>query len=113
MFSFIKKLLGGADQEKTLNMLNQQAIILDVRTASEFSQGHVASSINIPLDQLQGQISRLKKKNKPVVACCATGRRSGIATGMLRRAGLDAVNGGGWHAVQRLLNQSAALVKSN
>ncbi len=102
MFTFLKKLFGNGIQEKTLELLRQQATILDVRTVGEFKQGHVQGSVNIPLDQLRGQLSKLKKQNKPIVACCATGRRSGLAADMLRQSGIEAMNGGSWQAVARL-----------
>ena len=106
MFSFLKKLFGGGNQEKVLELLGQHASILDVRTVGEFKQGHVNGSVNIPLDKLHGQLSKLKKQNKPIVACCATGRRSGLAADMLRQVGLDAVNAGGWKTLERMIKQN-------
>lgn len=108
MFAFLKKLFGGGNHEQVVNLLRQRAVILDVRTVGEFKQGHVKGSVNIPLDQLRGQISRLKKQGKPIVACCATGRRSGLAAGMLREAGITAINGGGWQSVRNLISEIAA-----
>lgn len=107
MFAFLKKLFGSGNKEQILDLLRQRAIILDVRTVGEFKQGHVKGSVNVPLDQLRGQLNRLKKQQKPIVACCATGRRSGMAAGMLREAGITAVNGGGWQSVRNLIRELA------
>jgi phage shock protein E len=44
----------------------QNIAILDVRTAQEFSQGHIQGAVNIPYDQLlnhQTQINGYKKKH--------------------------------------------------
>ena len=112
MFSFLKKLFGGSNQQEILDLLQQKAIILDVRTVGEFKQGHVQGSVNIPLDQLRKQLSRLKKQNKPIVACCATGRRSGIAAGMLRESGVISLNAGSWQNVQRLQQKMATSVRT-
>lgn len=113
MFSFLKKLFGGGNQEKVLELLGQHASILDVRTVGEFKQGHVNGSVNIPLDKLHGQLSKLKKQNKPIVACCATGRRSGLAADMLRQAGITSINGGSWQTVARLRLQTTASLKTS
>lgn len=79
------------------------AVILDVRTTGEFAQGHVKGAINIPLDRLQQQIKKLPK-DKPVVACCLSGGRSGSAVSILKAEGYEAYNGGGWSSLDRELN---------
>jgi len=38
--------------------------------------------------------------NKPVILCCASGIRSANATATLKKAGVDAINGGGWRSLQ-------------
>lgn len=107
MFSFLKKLFGGGNQQEILDLLQQKAIILDVRTSAEFKQGHVQGSVNIPLDQLRSQLPKLKKQNKPIVACCATGRRSGIAAELFRASGISSLNAGSWQNVNRLVQKMA------
>jgi phage shock protein E len=69
----------------------------------EFASGHVKGAINIPLDQLAGQMKKLPK-GKPVVACCLSGARSGRAVDMLKAEGIDAYNGGGWASLNSALN---------
>ena len=105
MFSFLKKLFGGNRQQDILDLLHQKAVILDVRTVGEFKQGHCEGSVNIPLDQLHSQLSKLKKQKRPIVACCATGRRSGIAAEWIRQSGMASMNGGSWQNVSRLLQK--------
>ena len=74
----------------------QGAVILDVRTPAEFAQGHVQGSRNIPLGDLPGRLGELKKET-PILACCASGMRSGRAVGILRQAGFTQVhNVGSW-----------------
>ncbi|MDO6430357.1 rhodanese-like domain-containing protein [Flavitalea sp. BT771] len=77
------------------------AIILDVRTREEFRTGHILNAINIPVDQVGGAISELKKKNKAVITCCRSGARSGIAKSILEAAGLEVYNGGAWDALEK------------
>lgn len=85
-------------------MLNHDAAIIDVRTHGEFMGGHVANSINIPLDSIRDRVEDIKAMNKPVVLCCASGGRSGQATAFLKQEGVDCENGGGWMQVNAILN---------
>lgn len=79
----------------------QGATIVDVRTPDEFREGHVKGAVNIPLDRIQGQIGKLDK-SKPVITCCRSGARSGMAADMLKSAGFDVYNGGPWTSVNNL-----------
>ena len=81
----------------------KDAIILDVRTTDEFNDGHIAGSKNIALQVLEGKIAEIKKWNKPVIACCRSGMRSGQATSILKQNGIDCINGGGWTSLQSKL----------
>ena len=76
-------------------------ILLDVREPWEFALGHIAGSVHIPLDQLEGRIAELDPQ-RPVVAICHRGARSRLARGMLIQAGFQArsLRGGidGWSA---------------
>ena len=97
MFESIKSLLG----IKTINyaqLVNDGAIIVDVRTSGEFSAGHIKGSINIPVNSLAHNLAKLKAKNKPVITCCASGMRSASAKSILQSNGFsDVYNGGSWY----------------
>jgi phage shock protein E len=78
-------------------LVKKGAIIVDVRSKGEFAGGHIKNSINIPVDQIANNLSRLKDKNKPIITCCASGMRSGSAKTILLKNGYsDVHNGGGW-----------------
>ena len=70
--------------------------IIDVRTRAEFSGGHVANSLNIPLQEIQQRLEEIKKMPQPIILCCASGNRSGQATAFLKSIGIDCENGGSW-----------------
>jgi len=72
-----------------------KATIVDVRTPSEFMGGHVAGSINIPLQEIPKRLSEFKNKEN-IVLCCASGGRSGQATLFLKENGIECENGGSW-----------------
>lgn len=87
--------------------LRQGAVIIDVRSASEYDRGRVPGSLNIPVDRIGASIPRIKGLNKPVICCCASGHRSRIAANTLKQAGLKEVyNGGSWESVLRLIESS-------
>jgi rhodanese-related sulfurtransferase len=77
-------------------LIRENAIIVDVRTKEEFLGGHVAGSINIPLQEVQQRVEDFKRLQGPLVLCCASGNRSGMAANYLNHQGVDCVNGGSW-----------------
>lgn len=101
MLGFIKKLFGpGVDLEAKMK---EGAIIVDVRSPGEYAGGHVKGSKNIPLDKISGKMNTIKKWNKPVITCCASGMRSGSAASILKSNGVEAYNGGSWQKANRLV----------
>lgn len=71
--------------------------IVDVRTPQEFEEGHVPGSLNIPLQELPGRVDEIRRLPVPIVLCCRSGARSGMALDMLRSAGItEASNAGAW-----------------
>lgn len=81
--------------------------IVDVRTRAEYSGGHVAGSVNIPLNEIPLRMDELEAMNGPLILCCASGMRSGQAANYLDRQGLECLNGGSWLEVNYLQSKSA------
>lgn len=94
LFYFITKLFSKKVDYQQL--LAEGAIVVDVRSKGEFSGGHIESAMNMPLDQLDQYIPKLKKLDKTVITCCLSGTRSGMATSQLKSAGIKSINGGPW-----------------
>lgn len=61
-------------------------VVIDVRTAEEFASGYVPGAMNIPHDQLAFRLAEVPK-DRPVVLYCRSGRRAGIAAGLLAANG--------------------------
>lgn len=96
MLDAIKSLFG-MDKTNYAELVKKGALIVDVRSKSEYDGGHIKDSINIPVDQLQKNLSKLKDKDKTIITCCASGMRSASAKSILRNNGYKNVyNGGGW-----------------
>ena len=104
MIQAIKYLLSMKPPTDYNELIKQGAIVLDVRSKGEFAGGHIKNSINIPVDQLSNNLSKLKNKNKCIICCCASGMRSGTAKRILESQGYTAVfNGGSWNELQNKL----------
>ncbi len=98
--------LGKHERSKDLKSLMERgAIILDVRTPGEFNTGHVVGAKNIPLDSIAASINELKAMKVPIITCCASGMRSGVATSQLKSVGIESVNGGSWYSVKLATEQ--------
>lgn len=77
------------------------AVLVDVREPSEWSAGVAAPAFLLPLSDLRGAREFWKpvlekNRGKKFILYCASGARSGIAAGLLRQEGFDAINGGGF-----------------
>lgn len=105
MIQLLKKMLGIGPAINYKTLVANGAIVIDVRTKSEFQGGHIKGALNIPLQNLAAGSSKLSK-NKVIITCCASGMRSASAKSMLRSAGFSEVhNGGGWMSLQNKLNR--------
>jgi rhodanese-related sulfurtransferase len=67
-------------------------VILSIRTAEDFSKGHVSGAINIPFgDNMQASFSKLPK-DKKIFVYCYSGQTAGQTVGVLRMMGYDAAS---------------------
>jgi rhodanese-related sulfurtransferase len=99
--SLLKKLFGGTSVDfKTL--VKEGAMIIDVRSPAEFNGGHIKGAVNIPLQAIQSSFNKIPK-NKVIITCCASGMRSGSAKSLLKAAGYNVHNGGGWMSLKSKL----------
>lgn len=80
---------------------NDGAVFVDVRSVGEFAHGSAPGTINIPLQELGGRLSEIPKSS-PVVLCCASGTRSGMAKLLLKKHGYQRVyNIGTWSKLRQ------------
>jgi len=83
--------------------LENGAVILDVRTKMEWDEGHSDGAEHIVLNLIPLKLEEIKAFNKPVIAVCKSGGRSGQATQFLSSNGVDVINGGPWQNVDQYL----------
>ena len=74
-------------------LFNDDAYLLDVRTAGEFKEGFIGEAVNISSTELASKINTIKvAKDSPVLIYCLTGARSARAAGMLVKQGFTNVS---------------------
>ncbi len=85
VFNFFKRADINHGVEEYQNTAN--AVLLDVRTPQEYSDGHIPTSKNIPLQVIDKVKALVKNKDVPLFVYCYSGSRSSQAVIELRRMG--------------------------
>jgi len=91
LLPLLKKAAGGVPNlspAESVTLINRSnALVLDVQDDAEFASGHIAEAKHIPLANLAGRLSELKKyQNKSILVNCQRGVRSAKACDILRQA---------------------------
>jgi rhodanese-related sulfurtransferase len=86
--------------DQALDLLEEGAVLVDVREKDEWRSGHAPQARHIPLGRLESEARRLPKE-VPVVVMCASGMRSRGAAAQLRSAGYRATSLSGGLAAWR------------
>ncbi|MEO8017615.1 MAG: rhodanese-like domain-containing protein [Pseudomonadota bacterium] len=87
-----------------IRLMNQGALVLDIRKPEEFAAGHVNGAKQLPSDQILSAGENFKRfKEKPVVVYCESGSLASAAVRQLNRQGFTkafSLRGGfaGWRA---------------
>lgn len=77
-----------------VKLINNDAVVIDIRSADAFARGHIVSAKNIPHDELDGKMEQLEQhKNTPIVAVCDSGVTTVQVVNKLRSAGFESVFG--------------------
>lgn len=93
----------GNKNDKIRTFVSRGALIVDVRSETEFKHGSIKNATNIPLQKIIGKAGSLKKLGKPIITCCASGIRSAKAAKILKVYGIETINGGGWKRLEKLV----------
>lgn len=77
-----------------VKLINNGAVIIDLRSAEAYSTGHIVNAKNIPSDELEARMETLgHSKATPIVAVCDAGMSSTKAVHAMRAAGFESVYG--------------------
>jgi rhodanese-related sulfurtransferase len=92
----------GLGNNKIKEALRRGTIVIDVRTASEFDQGKVRGSINIPTDRIDINLRRIAHMHRPIIICSNSDSDNEKVISFLKANGVKEIyNGGHW---ARMLN---------
>jgi len=93
MFSSVRMLMASKPGSQLTRQFVNKAVVIDVRSEAEYEQSHFKGAVNIPLDQIEASIERIKQFKKPIVVYCRSGNRSSKAQAVLKQQGVNVVNG--------------------
>tara|TARA_B100000925_G_scaffold135873_1_gene101606 strand:- start:624 stop:992 length:369 start_codon:yes stop_codon:yes gene_type:complete len=94
--------------KKTNNIkefIDNNAVIIDVRSESEFNSGNLEGSVNVPLKDLMYRVNEFKK-DKKYITVCTVGMRAESAKKFFKKRGFQVVNGGRWSTLKDLRNNT-------
>lgn len=86
--------LVSVDPAAAVALINNDAIVIDLRNAEAYGRGHIVNARNVPFDELDATNNKIAKlKNKPIVTVCDAGTTSSKAADSLRKSGFESVYG--------------------
>ncbi len=85
----IMNLFGGGSVKE---VLQEGAIVIDVRTEAEYVGFHIKDAVNIPYDEIEKSIDIIQAWHKPVIVYSTYGLRSRLAAAKLRRCGISVLS---------------------
>jgi rhodanese-related sulfurtransferase len=104
--SFLTRLLGGETEakENLAEVVKNGALLVDVRSKTEYQSGSVKGAKNVPLESIVQRLDEFKGKDQ-IVVFCRSGNRSAQAKRILESKGINnVINGGTWQEVNMAVN---------
>jgi len=82
------------DPVEAVGLINNNAIILDLRSADAHARGHIVGARSVPTDEFDSKLSTLAEyKTTPIIAVCESGMSSTRSVNTLRKEGFESVYG--------------------
>jgi len=89
------------DPVAAVQLINNDGIVIDLRSVESYVRGHIVNARNIPFDEFAAKKDKIAKfKNRSIIAVCDAGTSSAKAVDSLRKTGFESVYGlkGGMNA---------------
>jgi len=84
--------------------LRRGAVIIDIRTASEFDRGKAPDSINIPIDRININLKRIVQMKAPIIICSNSDSENERVIDVLKANCVKEIyNGGRWTKLSRMM----------
>lgn len=97
IFSELRRKASGVlsiETTEAVRLINNDALVVDLRSAEAFGRGHIVNARNIPADEIDARIEKLgANKSKPVVVVCEAGLTSTKTVHKLRSLGFESAYG--------------------
>lgn len=95
-------------QQRAWRLIDDGALLIDVRSRQEYEAGHLDNSINIEYDEVEKLAETIgEDKQREVVVYCRSGKRSGLAKESLEQYGYKNIhNGIGYEGLKKLRDQA-------
>lgn len=97
VFSELKRkstALIAVDATSAVKLINNDAIVIDLRSADAYGRGHITNAKSVPFDELPAKVESLVQyKDRPLLAVCDAGMTSTRAVKQLREAGFESAYG--------------------
>jgi len=103
MLELLKRMFAKSAKTDFALLIEEGALIVDVRSRNEYASGHLKNSVNIPLNELSDQLKKLKQ-GRTIITCCASGMRSSSAKNILQSKGFTVYNGGSWSSLNKYIS---------
>jgi len=96
VYSYLGDKISGytsVNTDQATRLFNDDAFVLDVRTAGEYKEGFIGNATNISSTEISSKLGHLPAdKETPILVYCLTGARSSRAAGILSKDGYTNVN---------------------
>jgi len=78
---------------QAIQLVNSDAVVVDVRSPERYQTGHIAGARNVPFDRLTDEADKRlgQAKDRPILAYCDNGMSGARATSLLRKLGFTKV----------------------
>jgi len=98
------------EQPDIAALIQDGALLIDVRSVGEFAGGHIDGAINIPHTRITQEIAKYETdKNRNIIVYCHSGARASVARNSLIKMGYSkVVNGGGLRSMRKQIEKKEA-----
>ncbi len=97
IFSELRRKASGlinVEATEAVKLINNDAIVIDLRSAESYGRGHIVNARNLAAGEVQAKVPAIAKdKSKPVLAVCDSGISSNRTVTELRKLGYESVYG--------------------
>ncbi|HET6655246.1 MAG TPA: rhodanese-like domain-containing protein [Gammaproteobacteria bacterium] len=74
-----------------IRLINQGAVVVDLRGPDQFKQGHIGEARNVPMAELKEQVDKLAKAGNGLLVYCTDGKNGMRAIKLLTARGVERV----------------------